>query len=662
MRSRSSTPHRAISGKANHCDTPQAIDTGGNLILAQDMLLVAQQDRLVAYCEYSLLKQRLERELSDRMDADVSAEQVVDASRSRDGHARQLTKGEILGQLADIEVATGHLDAAADILRKAIQSTELLDRDQVRAHFRSRLLDLLHQSARKSLADGNTKAAWERLTEARQLIVDPAETAELLMEMGSVELTRDRPVPAVEVWQGILEDDRLRSARLRHSTAGEAASAAILRLITEQGRVVYQTVERRAAVRISELTKARDLDGLRNAVRQFPNSEAAAKTWKYFATLERSEGRLQGALAFQARLMHESATPYDRAVTISEWADLLDAAGYWRTAQRAWKELDSNELMNEKFPFDGTFVRAEELAHDRLRRLEYKPYEPGEPTVPTYLNRVWSVRLDSERDPPRRDPSDGLARIANIIVPLLDPPAEELACLLILQRELQAKPTDMEWSCVDRRTGRIRWRQSFGSAPRWAAYGETCLFLATDADLSALTLEEGREPWTAPLAARADPEHRQGAIDRLASKSPQFQLAVRSHLVFGFDPRTGLTAIDGRTGQVAWTFVPPRGKLQRVWTCGSRQIALQTLHPSVTWLVNVSSELKVTERFGMTEPWLQGPIINDDGTMVMITEDRHIESRSKDSTFGKRHWSYQGGMSTCELPIPSCRRQPVNCC
>ena len=63
-------------------NTPDSAETGGNLTIAGGMLLVAQSDKLLAYGEYSLLKERLHRNLSLHPD-----------------------KTEILLQLAEIEAS-----------------------------------------------------------------------------------------------------------------------------------------------------------------------------------------------------------------------------------------------------------------------------------------------------------------------------------------------------------------------------------------------------------------------------------------------------------------------------------------------------------------------------------------------------------------------------
>ncbi len=670
--------------------TPGGAEVGGNLTVSQGMLLVAQPERLVAYCEYSLLKQRLERELSDRTSSGQSSSERTSSERGgvsppagnspKPGNSRpplqkprnspfaspvdpgrrtrQMSTESLLGQLSDVELAQGNLDAALSTLRQAIEASdghEQADKSTSSRH-RIRLLELLRQAGRAAMAEGDAKLAVERFVEARQLATQPADVVAILLDLADAELARDRPVAAIEYWQHILDDNSLRDATYRVTTAGATAAAAISRLIGKRGRAVYAEVERRAKSEIASLLRREDLDGLRWTLQTFPNAEATGRAWRQLALMDRRAGQFHSALAIYACQLAQPATGDVPPEALVDWADTLEAAGYWRSARTAWKQLASDKFSRAEIQRDGLMHRVGELAHQRLANAAFRVYEPSEDAAVRVLDRAWSINLASRKlsNEGQAGNATGLDG-ATILVPRNESPAAALACLLVHRPESKADGSETRWDCVNRVTGRVRWSRSLTADPQWCAYADSHLLLATDSQLIALELETGRELWSTGLTTSVEPSgHRRVIADGLvwnlaennnrpAMSEAPIQLCVRDHWVLAFDGRTGVVAIDARTGSVAWTFMPPRGKLQRQWTCGTRQIALQTLKPAITWSIDISTERRVTERPGPAEPWLQGPFVDDQEAMVMVNADHRIESRS--TATGRNQWRYQGGMS-----------------
>ena len=115
-------------------NTPDSAETGGNLTIAGGMLLVAQADKLVAYGEYSLLKERLHRDLSAHPD-----------------------KSEFLLKLAEIEASAGNLEAAT----KALQTTR-----QLMADGKQTALDSLRREQLTRLCDLIRRAAFIKVIES----------------------------------------------------------------------------------------------------------------------------------------------------------------------------------------------------------------------------------------------------------------------------------------------------------------------------------------------------------------------------------------------------------------------------------------------------------------------------------------------------------------
>jgi outer membrane protein assembly factor BamB/tetratricopeptide (TPR) repeat protein len=666
-----------ISEKKLH--TPEAADVGGNLTVAQGMLLVAQPERLVAYCEYSLIKQRLERELSERTGAAVPGNPLIASPTGPTRRTRRMSTEDLFGQLADVELAQGNVDAAVGALRNAVAARESdpLGAKTSPSKYRRELLELLRHAARSAVSEGKAAQAVERLLEARQQATDQADAAAILIDLAEAELANERPVAAVGYWQEILDDGRIRDEKYRVTTAGATASTAIASLIKERGPAVYVDIERRAATEVSEFLKTGDLSGLRRVLQKYPNAVATRRAWHDLAELDCRAGNFHSGLAIFARLLDQSSAPDERAACLADRASTLEAAGYWRTARMAWKQLASGNLAGEEIELAGSMHRAGDLARRRLENPHYKLYEPPEEPAARYLDRAWSLNL-AEPTAPQIGQHIGPAALtppvghSTILVPQYESPAFGLACLLVHRLGSAADGAGPRLDCLDRATGKVRWSRSLAAAPQWSAYSESGLLLATGNQLTAVALEDGRELWVTPLITTTSAEVNasrpviadgvvwrtaDGVDSRTAERDDRpgkpahpvhpvhpVHLALRDHWVLAFESQSGATAIDARTGNMAWTFKPPRGHLQGHWSCGARGIALQTLKPAIHWLIDISAERRVTELPGTAEPWLQGPVFDeDDVTLVAVNSHRRIECQSAET--GHSRWDYQGGMS-----------------
>ena len=592
-------------------NTPDSAETGGNVTIAGGMLLVAQSDKLVAYGEYSLLKERLHRKLSSHPD-----------------------KAEFLFQLAEIEAASGNLEAATKALQIARQlkndgqsAVEPWRREQL-----ARLCDLMRRTARRMLAEGKAAEAIAGLAEVMLLATEPVDRAGILFDLADAELARRQPVSAVEHWQQILDDVRLRTCPRPQTTAGAEASAAIARLIAQQGRAVYAMVEPRATREIAVRQAERDLPGLHRVLKQYPHAEVATQTWLRLAARERDAGQFQTASSIHARLVDEAVSLPERAAATISWAGSLEAAGYWRTSHRVWSHLATAGLAELTIDYGGMPRTGDEIARERLSRPEYRPYEPIDSAKAGYLDRTWTLSLTNMGDAAHREATAATGTPpAKVFVPEGDPPSHSLACILIHRPSEPTGTGESMLECRDRETGTVRWRRAHSVAPRWVAYAETHLLVATEDQLSALTLEEGRSLWEVTLFREA-----------LVRIQTGVQLRARDHWVIAFDQQTGLSLIDSRTGEMAWSFLP-RGRVQSKWSCGSKQIVLQTLQPASTWLVDIASAHRVTEMPGLTEPWQCVPVIDESGRVTLVTDTRRIECHVAQAT--SPLWTYRGGMS-----------------
>ena len=623
-------------------NTPDSAETGGNVLVAGGMLLIAQSDKLVAYGEYSLLKERLHRDLSSQPD-----------------------KLRMLFKLAEIEAAAGNLDAATKAVRTARQlnsksspTNEVSDQQHL-----ARLSELLRRAAMKKSVQGAADEAVAGLNEALELATEPADRARLLFDLAAVQQTRQRPEAAVEHWQHILDDAQLRTAVRRESvgqvTAGNEATTAIERLLTQHGRAAYASVERRASQQIAFRMKERDAVGLRAALTQFPHSETAHRGRFTLATLERDAGQIQSASSIFARLADEQeGTPAEQATALVAWAEALEAAGYWRGSHRVWQRLNEARFAHELLDHGGATRRAYELARERLTHPEYHAYEAASPQPISFLERAWTVNLAPKvgaADAAERPSSLSNAASSTAFVPQGEPPSKSLACVIVHRGGDSTGEAGRRLEGLDRESGHVRWQQPFSATPRWVAYAETHLLIAADDELSALTLESGRLLWSVTLRSGgpAKSKHYSPLAPALRGEGPGVrgssiglkpfvQLQTRDHWVLEFEPQSGVRLIDARTGETAWSFQPP-GQLQRNWSCSAKQIALQTIQPATTWLLEIGPERRVTELTGHSEPWRRPPVIDDDGRVTVVTDTRRVECLAPQAA--SPAWTFRGGMS-----------------
>jgi outer membrane protein assembly factor BamB len=579
-------------------------ELGGNLTVAQGMLLVAQPERLVAYCDYSLIKQRLDKSISER-----SSQKTVSGPEL----AREL------GQRADLELAEGRLHSAIQDLRRAI---EIDHSSASNSRYRARLLDVVWKQGRNAKGQGQNAEAAKSLAEAVTLASEAKDLSALRMELAEVELLNSGPAAAISVWQQNLDDPACRDLPHQGSTVGALATTAITRLIRDAGRPAYTDVEQRAEAAIGACLAANDRDRLAAALKQYPHSQAAARAWRELATNQKRAGDLEGALATLSRRVITAVEPQDEALATIERAATLQTAGFWRAAGRAWQQLSDSRLASCEVTIENKTQRVRDVALQELSQLNYKAIEPTESSAPHYLNRAWAMPLP-----------DANGRLVALI-PGEDPPAHSLSCVLVHR----SNAPELCWDCLDRATGKIRWSRDLPAIPQWSAYSDSHLLVATENELLALSLESGRELWMTPLAA-----NRQSTPEQLGVTPTTTRIRCRDGVVIVFNPRTGLSFFDGRTGEKTASFYPPRGKLMPQWIVGESRIALQTQSPTVTWFVDAAGIGKVANSPSLGEPWLHGTVDGPAGTMTTVNGDFRVACYSVFT--GRTRWDYQGGLS-----------------
>jgi outer membrane protein assembly factor BamB len=108
------------------------------------------------------------------------------------------------------------------------------------------------------------------------------------------------------------------------------------------------------------------------------------------------------------------------------------------------------------------------------------------------------------------------------------------------------------------------------------------------------------------------------------------------------DPPRGVTAISALTGEIAWEFRPPRGRLQAQWSKLSDSLVLQTLEPSEFWMIDPVTGRGRQSVPGKHAPWSQPAVDWNQGRFGFVTISREIWAWSAHEP---DRWRYRGGVS-----------------
>ena len=176
--------------------TPDSSQSGGNLTLAGGMLLVAQANRLAAYCEYSRLKERIEHGLTHRP-----------------------SDSQLWIQLAEVETAVGHLDAAVSGYRKVLEGIAKDNPDYYRV--RRKLAKLLQEAGSAEFASNqNSVEARDHWLQALEITDDVTKRVDLMFDLAAADEALHDPVEALKRLQEILNNERLASVRRESLDSG----------------------------------------------------------------------------------------------------------------------------------------------------------------------------------------------------------------------------------------------------------------------------------------------------------------------------------------------------------------------------------------------------------------------------------------------------------
>ena len=581
--------------------TPDSAQQGGNLTFASGMLVVAQPDRVSAYFEYSVLKERIEREVTEYPG----------------NTAIQL-------RLAEIEAAEGLIEKAARRIQQLIDRNDQEDLDRVLA--RRQLSKILQDAGTVACREKDmisTREYWQR---ARALADDDARRINLTFKLADVEEALHHPENALEHLQTILRDERLAMSPRELSSAGQEAAEQMSRLITEHGRNAYLSIESVASTELERLRLEPDAERLRKLIRTYPHASALAEARQLLARYYRKEGAIPQAYAALEDIQKSAVDNQAFVESTVAMLELLDDSHRRAPASRLLTELAKCDPKTEVV-FAGRKTNLGDLLKTGLRLNESISR-----SQPLSLERTWSLPLFDD---------------AQIIIPKHEPPSAELASLLICTKPEKLRDKWL-WRSINWATGDIRWEVTASSPILVAGWNDFDLLIGTPHGWEAFKPDNGRRVW--------EQTDNKGSTPLFARGTDDFDESVSWPA--SFDLNRGVRLFDPRDGRLVASIKPP-GQLHgiigfgHIRSCGDAKressannealtanqgmgsdaaskhsvaVFMQTTKPTRTWMATAaspSSHWSMGKIAVNGELWQAAPTVIQD-RIISITDDLHM--------------------------------------
>ena len=580
--------------------TPDTAQVGGNLTLAHGMLLVAQPNRLAAYSEFSRIKQRIERDLTQRPD-DTG----------------------LLMQLGELNAANGDPESAETafqlILKQANQD------DSMYGLARKKLAKLWQDAGNTSLKENNPAEAIDNWLKSLSVTDDPANQLELIFRLARTELSQDRPEAALHTLQSLLGDERLASLPFGLLTAGHEATRQMSKIIDEYGRETYEAIELAALQELESLPVDGDSVALRRLIQKYPLARAVETARIRLA--ERLRDNAQFAESYAMLQQIRQTTGQDQVFVQATLAtiELLSKTENTSSRERLWESLSTYD--------HGMMIQFQGKSQSLAEALSLRPKltEGVRRLPPLNLERTWLLPL---------------APGSRIVFPENEPPSDKFGSVLVCSQQVHS-PNSWTWQCVDWQTGQIRWEEIQPSAAEIAVWTPVQLLIGSNEGWQARSPEDGRQLWVRNFLTKSTAS--------LASQSTAS--GDEGFWPISFDTTRGFQIFDPNDGRHLSSF-KPSGRLHHLFAIGSpqrlgisqekllsrseagavetssksqaadRSLAayFQTLRPTRTWMATTTSpqaEWTIQQISSGGEPWQENPLGIGD-RIIGLTRDQHL--------------------------------------
>ncbi|WP_197533828.1 PQQ-binding-like beta-propeller repeat protein [Symmachiella dynata] len=544
--------------------------TGGNLLVADNMLVIAQEQALVAYALWGRMKKKLREEISAAPDDPFV-------------HLR----------LARAEHASGDWDSAIAEYRQAVRLAAPQDQFQNRplnTFATEKLAELLILSAQRAAQEGDRDTATRIYRDALQLSTTPEVRLKIARGLAAAYAASDQPREAVEAWQEILDAPQLSELYIDTTPghlrrAGDLADAEIDNLLAQHGDAIYETIERRAMAEIEPLPADISPNRLNAILTRYPHALVAARRWLDIATVHSEQHAYDRAIkAYEHLLDHRN----DEIRLLALWgmARALEHSDHWREAQQSWLELAA-QFPEAMIPDSQPPVTFASYAKSHLERPEFKHQmqvdAPPKAILP--LRRSWRRPLGVHR---------------RLLIPVGRPPALQMQSVIIAADRL---------NCFNMIDGSLRWQAAVADEIEWAAYAGTRLLLSGPRGLEGVSLRTGQRLWRMEYESLVNSSSQSTGV---APRKPQLHFDGHLPLVC-FLADNELVCARANDGKVTWRFRPPQGIINPHWFLHRDRCVLQTTRPLRVFVLNAANGTPLADFSVPNEPWSADPrgFVND---------------------------------------------------
>lgn len=475
---------------------------GGNMAFANGHLVVAGPEELYVYTAPGRLLEQRKQEA-----------------------AREPKNAVRLHRLGVAEADAGQADAALVHLAQAERlagAEERWQEELVQKAAQRRRYDLLMERADQARKgkQWDEAARWFQLASSKEF--EPTERANALAYLAfMMRYSADRPERAVAVAQSILTDESLRGThiQLHLSIPSPAFATALIRTsISANETTIYEKFEQKAA----ELSAAAKGDAreqsLETLIRHYPNARVTRSALPELGNLY-EEQRLYGAAAecyrFLLRLNQATGEndphPWMRLALVYEKENCRDAA------RNAWKQV-----LQRTAVASASQVRS--LAQKHLSRLQN---DESDSQHSIHWRLHWHIHPAKDLD-------------------------EDLGCIADVEGNTSDRLLFVQGSrliCRDSTSGKTNWQKSLSQPPIWIGCHADILVLATERELKALRLDDGRQLWEGPRG-------RFGSFRFVREESSCSIVCVKE--------ANRLVKIDAETGEMTWCRFAPNAFIRPV--------------------------------------------------------------------------------------------------
>jgi outer membrane protein assembly factor BamB/tetratricopeptide (TPR) repeat protein len=483
-------------------------------------------------------------------------------------------------------------------------------RDLARRRRHEVLLNLAEQAATQNV---NETAAL--LTRAADAEFDVPDRLGALGRLAELWARAGQPARAVEAWQAVLHEERLRHGRYPGAggvprQAGLYAAARINELIRSHGDSVYEATERQARALLGDARGTQRVPILEWLVREYPNAAVTPPALLELATLHEQAGRSGAAAHAYRRFLQRYPDRADRPRTLAGLARAYEQQHCWEAARATWERL-VREQGDRIAPALDPRQAVRQLVVQELNKPAYRTTEPARPDLPLPLLRSWHARLGTI---PER-----------VLLPR-EPLAEDARPFLFLVR-------DKSLVCCDSQTGRPPWDRGLTDTPYWVGRHADLVIVAAGDTIQGLRLADGAIVWQLQVPGpdylmriSGLPEAEDGGPDRLDA----FRLSA-SRLFF-LQGRRRLFALDADSGRVLWIqWAPggpvrplaPAGRFYPFYHAGEERLIVQTSGGKL-WVLDAATGQRIQEMATCRTPWPQPPQVLDPGRVSLVTDARHV--------------------------------------